>query len=105
MQSVTRFSSALQSELPSGMRWPSTSRSSSCYARWVGQVFLLVCLEGWGVPSPWATECKQGTQPPNPCQVPAGLPHAWYDLWYVVWCAGADPRLWKPLASTRLLLP
>ena len=51
-QSVTCFSFALQSELLSGMRWPPTSKSSSCCARWVGAFLPLVCLEGWGVPSP-----------------------------------------------------
>ena len=36
VQSVTCFSFALQSELPSGMRWPPTYKSTSWCRRWVG---------------------------------------------------------------------
>ena len=86
MQSVTCFSSALQSDLLSGMRWPRTYKSSSCYARWVNAFFLLACLEGCRVLCVWPQKAvtsppqKAGNLAPNPCKVPVGLVHTGYDL-------------------------
>ena len=106
MQSVTCFSFALQSELPSGMRWPPTYGSSSWGRRCVGCRVppLPVQLSLDFLPVFPSTQSRK-----LPPRFSAGHPTAFLQMHdHLCWalpCLTADPALWKPLDPMRLLLP
>ena len=107
VQSVTRFSFALQSELPSGMRWPPTYKSTSWCRRWVGCRVppLPVRLSQDLLPLFPSTESRKLT-PHVSTGHAVGFLHILRDhLCWAVSYLRAEANRGKPLDPTRLLLP